>query len=647
VKGLQQALESATTRQLRRLKVKDNAAFQLVMVSLREAGIKVKDIERIEKAVNSLRTLGSKVGGSSSQLLLSTLPDAPDAAGLVVPAPWHVDGGGVVYVCITEKGAQESRKGLSPFYPSGRLVDQETGQQYLRLTWKQGETWYHIVLDREVCLRSNKLSAAAQMGFPVSSQDSKPLVSYLQAIEHANIEQLPSARVCSRLGWLKDGSGFLAGKTFITAEGRVGADLDPEVSPSLWPAVGFRGTDQGDDQLCRAFHSAGTLEGWCEALEAVRVYPRVMLAVYASFVPPLLAHLGCPNFGVDFCGPTSGGKTTTLMLAGSVWGDVRGASESRVWSNWHATEVSLERRQAVHNGVPFILDDTKQANVATVVRTLYNAIAGTTRGRGTAKIGQAPSLVSRTVLISTGESSLVGFSQDGGTRARVLTLWGSPFEATNSETAAVVRTVRGAVGRHYGTAGPRFVEFLLTNQHRWPEFIQRYENLQERYRARAEDNPVVDRQAPYVAAIALAAQLVHEALELPWDYTDPIEPLWGVLMAEAAEADRAREALQEVASWVAGCKGSFEGPNQNRDHEGNPRPPFQGWFGRWGGGQVAIRPELLRRELEGWGYTSDAILRTWHQRGWLLTDSGRKTKKVRFQDSTTNMIVLTEDRLFS
>ena len=177
--------------------------------------------------------------------------------------------------------------------------------------------------------------------------------------------------------------------------------------------------------------------------------------------PPLKRYMpALTNFILDFSGETSMGKTTALRLAASVWGspDERGGG---IVYAWDVSRVFVERTAAMLDYLPMFLDDTKRARRSEDVgKTLYDYASGVGRGRGSL---QGLQRVTRAhgVLLSTGEAPATSFTNDGGTRARALCLWGSPFEGTNRATEAAVSKVQRMVLDNYGHAGPRLVRYLL------------------------------------------------------------------------------------------------------------------------------------------------------------------------------------------
>lgn len=583
-------------------------------------------------------------GLSEHSTVLETLEDAPASDDLVIPHGYKVGSGGIAKVDERwgQDGVEQTRVlvASAPVYLAGRLHDEEAGEESLVLHHLRAGQWRRETVDRGTAMDARSLVRLAGRGLPVTSGRSGLLVEYLDACESANLDRLPSARVSAVLGWQGDAGrlGVLIGKRLVRA-GEEDLETDVEATdPRDWGEgwVSFRGADAGDEQIAAAFRPGGTCEGWLSAVDPIAAYPRVLLAFYASLAAPLLPVLGAANFGVDLAYATSRGKTTALRIAGSIWGVPDERQPESVVGSWDATRVWIERASATLNGLPLILDESKRARHPRVVgQVLYDVANGRGRGRGTPR-GMARSGSWATVLLTTGEQRATSFTQDGGTRARILTLWGPPFGAADASTAKVVNGLNAGVKEHHGHAGPRWARYLAEHRDEWGAWRALHRARREAYAERAAGDPVLGRIAEYCATVDVAARLAHEALDLPWPYADPIRPLWADLAAEAGDADRAREALDLTVSWAHSHEHEFHGRHRE-DRDGAPISSHAGWAGRWGPGEdwrfVAFYPDRLRGLLAGWGHEPDSTLDLWRGRGWMEVggDRKRREKKVRMR----------------
>jgi len=559
-------------------------------------------------------------------------------SSLVIPDGYLLTEEATIRICRGRDGEDYERKiAFAPVKITGALRDAEEGCEFVRLEYACGGRARSVVVERGVALNARKLVELASNGFPVASDNANELAAYLHALEAVNREILPRHKVSSHLGWQGAGGrdGFLLGRTLIRADSVVHAPEDIDELFSGGDGTGdvfFRGLATGDEQIADGFHSRGTLDEWTDAVRLVEPYNRVLLALYASFVPPLLEILKIPNFVIDWCCRTSTGKTTTQRVAASVWGRPDERANDSVIFSWDATKVFIERASAVLSGLPLILDDTKRAKDSRLVaETLYLVANGKGRGRGNTK-SLARSRAFRTVLLSSGEAPATSFTEDGGTRTRCLEVRGLPFGVEDERTIPLVSEINLNLQMHYGHAGQQFVQYLLQHRGRWEQWADEYRRICGDYVASATGEQA--RMAQYAGAIVIAGRIAHEALELPWEFRDPLKgPLWAEIAANANDAAGAERALTDVKSWADSHHESFHG-RARTDRESNPIPPASGWAGRWDSSNwefIGFHQTKLKGILRECGYEPEAILAAWLERGWLEKEEGRRGYTKRFR----------------
>ena len=564
-------------------------------------------------------------------------PDAP-LPELLIPASVtaHADG----RITIT-RGQGERQEIIvvspDPIIPVHRYVqaavDGDEPHEQVELAFRRQGRWQRVIVPRGEIADKRKLLQLADRGVYATNDTSGALSNYLMSIEHLNLDRIPRTAITTHLGWLGDQGelGFVWGREHIAPE-------DAE-------QVKFRGETPGETQIAHGYRAAGTMAGWIEAVARAAQYPRVMAMLYAGLSAPLLRIVaGGSNFILDLAGRTSTGKTTSLRVAASAWGNPDERSPEAAMGTWDATKVWLERASAVLGSLPLILDDTARAkDKRGIADMLYTVASGHGRGRGIQR-GLGYTGTWRTVMLSTGEAPATSFTQDGGTRARCIELRGLPFGQPTMATQETVRAITLGVLANYGHAGPAMVRWLVDHRSRWHEVQEWYDAANARYAVEAPDS-VAARVAAYAAVIDTAARLIHEVLPLPWSYADPMEPLWKEIAAEAQDAAGAERALMEVLSWAWSHERSFFG------REGGLNPSSQPMSGRWDNGDawdsIDWYPTVLSRVLTDLGYQPEAILDDWRDRGWLLTDGDRKryTRRLRLNGDRPHVVSITREAI--
>lgn len=626
-----------------------DGACDLLVKRLRELGIKgvnLRDlVTQVKRIATEIDQHLSDPNVDEQVLLKETFADLPIEQPLQVPHGWTINTEGI------------GRRGYeivvpAPVIISARQLDIDDDTELVTLNWLRDGAWKTKTVARGTIASARLIvEELAPFGCPVTSNNATDLVQFLMAFESTNLVILKTSKVTRQLGWQgkEGGGGFLLGQRHL---------LPTVKGDTTTTEVQFRGADVGDSQIADGFSCEGSLEEWIKVVRKLRHYPQVMLAIYASMTAPFLQMFCSPNFLLSLAGRTSSGKTTALRLAASVWGNPNEQDRCSVLKTWSGTATWRERVPAILNNLPFILDDTKHAlHHDDVAKTVYSIAQGVGKGRGSQK-GLAQQQTWRTVGITSGEQPLTSFTQDGGTRARVLSLWGTPFGESSPAMGKLVRRVDAKVREHFGHAGEALIQYALEHPEDWAEWRKEYQAELKKFEAwaAAENNPFAGRMATHFAAIVTTAWIAHDALELPWEYTDPVEPLWEDLVNEAGEANRAAAALRYVMDWAWAHQHEFDGRQDTI-----LQSPSHGWAGKWKksiplpdqSDQIAtwewigFLPTKLKSLLHEGGFDADAIIRTWKDDAWLVTDDcedgkARCTKKTRLgkEKSPVNVIAI-------
>ncbi|MCB9610501.1 MAG: DUF927 domain-containing protein [Polyangiaceae bacterium] len=550
---------------------------------------------------------------------------------LYCPEGWILGPDGVQQ--IVPSHAEDKPPTLLPVCPTpvvitGRTKDIHDATTSLCLEYLRRRRWERAVVPRRQAMDSRQIVELADRDLPVNSNTSRALVSYLSSFEARNLEALPQALTSSRMGWVRAGErrGFLWGRAFLDGSievleapsVRTGLDV---VSPTQWGADGVHLlAHDGTAELAAGFVASGTWEGWLKGAERLRDYPRVMLALYVALLPPLLELLPrCPNLILDIAGQTTQGKTTTLRIAASAWGnpDERDGGVVFTWDN---TRVWTERALAFEYNLPLLLDDTKLARYPRdVAHILYAAANGRARGRGTLKGIQAtPGW--RTTLISTGESPATSFTQDAGTRTRTLSLWGSPFGGANEKTSADIAEINRCIFEHHGHLGPRLVTWLMGADHT-AAVQDAFERAHAIWQRRAQGDAIANRAAGWMAGLHVVSEILHEKFAVPRPHEDPLQIAWGAVGTAQEEADRPAEALASVLGWATQHQDRFYDGHRSKD------TPYAGWLGCWeqraNWTELAVIQDPLTEQLQKLGHEPEGIYRAWEERGWLDVPAGK------------------------
>lgn len=575
---------------------------------------------------NTLLSLGVALGAGAppAEVIEPSLLDQ-----LKVPRGFAVDPTGVFKLSVRDDGTSTStRVATAPIFIAGRTHDVINGTAKRKLVWRTPAGWTSRAIDRGVVMNGQKLIALADQDVPVTSNTTGVLVEWLAEFEAENMHRLSASQAAGRMGWIRQGGvqGFLLPETFYTMR-ETNEDTVEMVPPS------------GLEALLEGWKPSGTWEEWLRAMEIMKPFTPMWIALYASVAAPLLDIFGSPSFIVDFNGETSSGKTTAMRVGASVWGRPSDNAPTAMYS-WDTTKVFVERICGFLCNLPVILDETKRAKDQKTVRdVIYDFANGQGKGRGnTDGIRQTSSW--RTVMLTSGEAAATSFSQDGGTRARVLSITGKPMGNRVAEAGPAAEELTSILMNNYGHLGRRVIHYLVSIAEHHDQLRQVWRDTREHYAAIAR-TPVTRRHAANLAALHIAGSILHDSLGVPYPDEDPMGFCIEAIGKLEEEHDRPLAALIETVSWCSANQSRFWGRHETTNN-GTPMIPSRGWAGSWDSRDdwksINIMPTTLREIIEPQGFHMDEVIDRWTERGWIALSERRNHNKTVKQKTTVSRI---------
>jgi uncharacterized protein (DUF927 family) len=330
------------------------------------------------------------------------------------------------------------------------------------------------------------------------------LTVYLQTMQ-------PEARaLCvARVGW--HGDNFVLPEETIGCEGK--------------ETVLFQTAFDTDHRL----NVSGTVDDWRENVGRLcSGNTRLILAASCGFAGPLLSLVGGESGGVHFVGATSTGKSTALLVGGSVLG---GGGRSGFVQSWRTTANGVEAVAELHNDLTLFLDELSQIDAREAAETVYLLGNGSGKMRMSRNISVRKKLTWSLLYVSAGEITLadhaltVGKRTKGGAEVRLLNIEADAgaalglFEKIHDAQSpdAFARQLKDAALRCYGAPLRAYLDSLTRRRaavERWvrtfqAEFVTRH--------VPAGASGEVCRAAQRFAMIAAAGQLATDAEITGWE----------------------------------------------------------------------------------------------------------------------------------
>jgi putative DNA primase/helicase len=167
--------------------------------------------------------------------------------------------------------------------------------------------------------------------------------------------------------------------------------------------------------------AAAARAAWSEIVRTALHHSKVLVTLGAAAASPLLERWGLKTFIVHLTGDSRTGKTRTIKVAVSIFGD-----PAHLLRTWNSTRVGLIERLSAAGVIPVALDELAAGNLRDedLETVIFGATAGVARGRAKREGGlqrEAPPWT--LVVLSSGERKLTSSTGLTGARARVLELW--------------------------------------------------------------------------------------------------------------------------------------------------------------------------------------------------------------------------------
>ncbi|WP_175999271.1 DUF927 domain-containing protein [Burkholderia stabilis] len=348
---------------------------------------------------------------------------------------------------------------------------------------------------------------------------------------------------------------------------------------------------QADTPIQSQFKERGTLDDWQREVAAYCVgNSRLLFCVATAFAGPLLHFSGLQSGGFHLLGTTSKGKSTGGVIAASVFG-----SPDYVRS-WKATDNALEAVATQHSDALLILDEIGQVEPRLVGDVIYMLANESGKARASRSGSAKPVLTWRLLFLSNGEKSVSALMAEGnkpmkgGIEVRLPAIPAEVGEMGVVEKlhgfptpAALIEHLERHAGRHYGTAGPAFIEWASSQADELAEHLRmRVDELVGQWVPDGSHSQVA-RVAKRFCLVAVAGELATAHGLTGWPRGEAVEAArrcfegWLELRGGTGNSDEADAVRQVLHFLVAHGDNRFVWMNRAQDDHRPNAPHRAGW----------------------------------------------------------------------
>ena len=259
-----------------------------------------------------------------------------------------------------------------------------------------------------------------------------------------------------KLGW--------HGEQYILPDGAIGSDGKQLIVYQSAHAINSTIAQQG------------TLEQWRDELcKKLAEQSRFVFSIACAFAGQLLELLDDDGGGFHIVGSSTMGKSLSLKVAASVWGN-----PDRYVKTWRSTDNALEGTASECNDSFLPLDEISDSDAKAVGRTIYMLGNGTGKGRSTVTGHNRTTKTWRIIFLSNGEESLQNFMAQAGQKTnagievRVAHIDADAGAGNDLRTfdslvladtsAAQADKIKELYYRYYGVAGMAWLEHITTDK---------------------------------------------------------------------------------------------------------------------------------------------------------------------------------------
>lgn len=281
-----------------------------------------------------------------------------------------------------------------PILPTERLINVDTNTEKVKLGFYKDKKWQYVIAEKNTLASKNKILQLANTGIEVNESNAKELIIYISELLALNTETIPVNKAITHLGWIEEGFvpytkdyKFDGGKSF--------------------------------ESIFKDVKEKGDIEVWMNTLKDLRKNEVVHFMIASSFASVLIEKLHINPFIVHLWGKSGSGKTVTLIVCMSIWGN---PAIGHLVKNLNSTGVGFERLSAFFHNIPFACDELQavKSKYSNFNELIYQLTQGEGKSRGTVDGEVQEQLKWHNIFLTNGEEPITLETAKAGVKNRVI-----------------------------------------------------------------------------------------------------------------------------------------------------------------------------------------------------------------------------------
>lgn len=368
----------------------------------------------------------------------------------------------------------------TPFIIFGKTQQLIDGTVYYGFRYKYHNTQKEIMIKKTDLQPKNKLKETlAKYDINVTDEMVRETEDFISRYIHKFGEHLNIVKTNTANGWNEDSIEFFLGEHVITKDGTTKVHTAIET-----------------DKFIKPFHTRGSQEEWCKAVEEALKFDIVRFMFYDGMDAPLIKVLKVNDAQVTVLyGPTSHGKTFITHLVSSTMGKANNTKDCiGLEFVVYDSPNPIVAHVAGMNDMPVDLEEaTGEEKAKLVSKTCYSLTNGTEKARSeiTGKLRNDTKSFRAQVQI-TGENPLRDYIPNAGGKYRINDIGG--VDLIPNGNGELVSRLKCKIYENYGFFFPLYIQKIIQNKDRIHEMYKLaltkidsdFSNIPEESRAVAE-----------------------------------------------------------------------------------------------------------------------------------------------------------------